>query len=108
MSTLLTIYLLQVVTAIREYLQTLETYQKCNHITDDDRRNLLQLQLRIGETEDLKNLFLLLLRHYNPNIQSKQYLQDLILTNHNCLLFLDNVAKSKGQPTSAVMEHLKQ
>lgn len=64
--------------------------------------------MKIYETQDLKNLFLLLLRQYDSNIQSKQYLQDLIITNHNYLLFLDNMAKIQEHPTESVMEHLKQ
>lgn len=41
-------------------------------------------------TEDLKCLFILLLRQFDPTIQSKQYLQDIIITNHLLLLFLEN------------------
>lgn len=78
------------------------------HLSGEEKANLLKLQIRISETEDLKCLFLLLLRHYNPEIQSKQYLQDLILTNHNYLLFLDNIAKVKQQPAVNVMDHLKE
>lgn len=77
------------------------------HLNAEEKSNLLKLQIRISETNDLKCLFLLLLRQYNPNIQSKQYLQDLILTNHNYLLFLDNIAKAKEQATT-VMDHLKE
>lgn len=86
----------------------METYKKMIHLSADEKASLLKLQIRISETEDLKCLFLLLLRQYNPEIQSKQYLQDLILTNHNYLLFLDNISKVKGQSTSNVMDHLKE
>lgn len=95
------------VTAIREFLQGVETYLKMIHLSDDDRNNLLKLQLHISETEDLRSLFVLLLRQYNPNLQSKQYLQDLILTNHNYLLFLDNTSKNMNKEFN-IMEHLKQ
>lgn len=78
------------------------------HLSSEEKASLLKLQIRISETEDLKCLFLLLLRQYNPAIQSKQYLQDLILTNHNYLLFLDNISKVKEQSTSNVMDHLKE
>lgn len=78
------------------------------HLSAEERSNLMKLQIRISETDDLKCLFLLLLRHYNPEIQSKQYLQDLILTNHNYLLFLDNISKVKEQSTSSVVDHLKE
>lgn len=86
----------------------METYQKLIHVSEEDRAQLQKLQMKIYETQDLKNLFLLLLRQYDPNIQSKQYLQDLIITNHNYLLFLDNMAKIQKHPTESVMEHLKQ
>lgn len=100
-------YKFQVVTAIREFLQGVETYQKMVHLSDNDRNNLAKLQSQVGNTEDLKMLFVLLLRQYNPNIQSRQYLQDLILTNHNCLLFLDNNSTIHGH-TFNMAEHLKQ
>lgn len=86
----------------------METYQKIIHLSAEEKANLVKLQIRISETEDLKCLFLLLLRQYNPDVQSKQYLQDLILTNHNYLLFLDNIAKVKEQSASHVMDHLKE
>ncbi|XP_044268612.1 protein timeless isoform X2 [Tribolium madens] len=95
-----------VVTAIREFLQAVETYQKMIHLSEEDRLALVQLQNQITEMEDLRSLFLLLLRQYNPNIQSRQYLQDLILTNHNYLLFLDSATKERR--SFNMMEHLKQ
>ncbi|RZC36304.1 timeless, partial [Asbolus verrucosus] len=96
----------QVVTAIREFLQAVETYQKMIHLSEDDRMALLKLQNQIMDMDDLRSLFLLLLRQYNPNIQSRQYLQDLILTNHNYLLFLDTATKARR--SFNIMEHLKQ
>ena len=96
----------QVVTAFREFLQAVEMYQKMIHLSDDDRMGLVKLQNQITDMDDLKSLFLLLLRQYNPTIQSRQYLQDLILTNHNYLLFLDSA--TKGRQSFNLMEHLKQ
>ncbi|XP_018567388.1 protein timeless isoform X2 [Anoplophora glabripennis] len=93
-----------VVTALREFLQGLKTYQKMIHLSDNDKEYLTKLEEQICKAEDLKMLFVLLLKQYNPNIQSKQYLQDLIITNHNFLLFLDN--KSKSQQNT-MTEHLK-
>lgn len=79
------------------------------HLNDDDRKTLRKLQLQISQTEDLRSLFVLLLRQYNPNMQSKQYLQDLILTNHNYLLFLDNTSKLlENVQEFNIMDHLKQ
>lgn len=94
------------VTAIREFLQAVETYQKMIHLSEDDRMTLANLQNHITDMDDLRSLFLLLLRQYNPNIQSRQYLQDLILTNHSYLLFLDSATKQRH--SFNIMEHLKQ
>ncbi|XP_017769876.1 PREDICTED: protein timeless [Nicrophorus vespilloides] len=93
-----------VVTAIREYLQAVETYQKSSHLTIEDHCALQKLQAQISQTGDLRHLFLLLLRQYKPSIQSRQYLQDLIVTNHIFLLFLDGIRDKDIN----IMEHLKQ
>lgn len=42
--------------------------------------------------EELRYLFLLLTRHFKPGVQSKQYLQDLITTNHVFLLLLEKIS----------------
>ncbi|XP_069692424.1 protein timeless isoform X2 [Periplaneta americana] len=98
-----------VVTAIREFIQAVDTYKKITHLTREDREHLLELQLQIGATEDLKCLFVLLIRQYNPSIQNKQYLQDLIVTNHILLLFLDNVTKlPEYKGNTNLLEHIKQ
>lgn len=99
-------YLFQVVTAIREFLQAIEAYQKMIHLCDSDKDHLAKLQYQIGKLSDLKMLFVLLIRQYNPNIQSRQYLQDLILTNHCFFLFLDNSYKTQEQHDN-MMDHLK-
>ncbi|KAJ8972331.1 hypothetical protein NQ317_007522, partial [Molorchus minor] len=96
-----------VVTAIREFLQGIETYQRMIHLSDNDREMLLKLQEHVCKLKDLKLLFVLLLRQFNPNIQSKQYLQDLILTNHNFLLFLDNASTNEHDRLN-IMDHLKE
>ncbi|XP_055541852.1 protein timeless isoform X2 [Wyeomyia smithii] len=80
-----------VVTAIREFLQALDTYKKSTHLTKDDKEKLKTLQLQISRTENLKGLFVLLLRCYNPSLQSRQYLQDLIVTNHFLILLVDGI-----------------
>lgn len=97
-----------VVTAIREFLQTIETYNKVTHLSEDDRLRLHQLQLQIGATSDLRCLFVLLLRRFNPRIHSKQYLQDLVVTNHILMLILDSAAKLEGGQTIGLSEHIAQ
>uniref|UniRef100_U5EZ31 Putative dna topoisomerase i-interacting protein n=1 Tax=Corethrella appendiculata TaxID=1370023 RepID=U5EZ31_9DIPT len=95
-----------VVTAIREFLQALETYNKSTHLSQEDKDHIKLLQLQIGSTEDLRCLFVLLLRCYNPNLQSRQYLQDLVVTNHILLLLLDGVIKPCDR--TKMMTHISQ
>ncbi|XP_055590048.1 protein timeless isoform X4 [Uranotaenia lowii] len=97
-----------VVTAIRELLQALDTYKKSAHLTKEDKDKLVLLQLQISSTEDLKCLFVLLLRCYNPSLQSRQYLQDLIVTNHMLLLLLDGVEEIPGSSSGDMLNHIKQ
>ncbi|XP_070496942.1 protein timeless isoform X3 [Chironomus tepperi] len=98
-----------VVTAIREFLQALEVYKRSNHLSAEDKDHILNLQTQICCTEDLRHLFVLLLRCYNPNLQSRQYLQDLIVTNHILLLLLDNVTKQSEKKCNVKMqEHIAQ
>ncbi|KAF5277705.1 hypothetical protein FQR65_LT03685 [Abscondita terminalis] len=96
-----------VVTAIRECLQTFETYEKVMHISDEDRNSLMTLQIQICEMKELRSLFLLLLRQYDPTFQNKQYLQDIIVTNHVYLLLLDKMLKNKAVDVD-IEEHLKE
>nr|WAM46967.1 protein timeless [Chrysoperla nipponensis] len=82
-----------VVTAIREFLQTLDIYQKIQRLSTYDKQYLKDLQIQLAKTEQFKLLFVLLIRKYNPKIQNLQYLQDLIVTNHILIMFLDNINK---------------
>lgn len=97
-----------VVTAIREFLQAIETYKKVTHLSDEDRERLRILQEQISSTEDLRNLFVLLLRRFNPSLHTKQYLQDLVVTNHILLLILDSVTKSNCNIHIKMIEHISQ
>lgn len=97
-----------VVTAIREFLQALDTYKKSTHLSKEDSENLTLLQLQISHTEDLKCLFVLLLRCYNPGVQSRQYLQDLIVTNHILMLLLDSVGETETGTAEDMLAHIKQ
>lgn len=96
-----------VVTAIRELIQAVDIYKKVSHLSQEDKDHLLQLQNTIICTEDLKCLFILLLRHFDPTIQSKQYLQDIIITNHILLIFLENCSNSQ-KPHTSMTEHIRQ
>lgn len=98
-----------VVTAIREFVQAIEVYKKIAHVCKEDQEALLKLQMKMCETEDLRCLLVLLLRHYDPKYHTKQYLQDLIVTNHILLMFLDSVMKLPDYSGSTYMlDHIKQ
>ncbi|KAL0849155.1 hypothetical protein ABMA28_013501 [Loxostege sticticalis] len=98
-----------VVTAIREIVQAIEVYKKFVHICKDDQDALVNLQIRMTETEELRSLLVLLLRHYNPKYHTKQYLQDLVVTNHILLTFLDNVMKlPEYNRATSMIDHIKQ
>ncbi|XP_067623333.1 protein timeless [Eurosta solidaginis] len=97
-----------VVTAIREFLQAIETYKKVTHLSEADRVHLRRLQSQISSTEDLRCLFVLLLRRFNPNLHTKQYLQDLVVTNHTLLLILDFVTQTEGDNSIRMAEHISQ
>ncbi|XP_061707871.1 protein timeless-like isoform X1 [Cydia pomonella] len=98
-----------VVTAIREFVQAIEVYQKIPHICAADKDALIKLQNKMCETNELRSLLVLLLRHYNPKYHSKQYLQDLVVTNHILLTFLDNAIRNPSYLGSTdIVEHIKQ
>ncbi|XP_055635789.1 protein timeless isoform X3 [Toxorhynchites rutilus septentrionalis] len=97
-----------VITAIRELLQAIDTYTKSTHLTKEDEQSLRLLQFQISSIDHLKCLFVLLLRCYNPALQSKQYLQDLIVTNHMLLLLLDSVREHTGASSEDLLAHIEQ
>lgn len=98
-----------VVTAIREFLETLNTYRNIGHLSSNDVEYIRLLQSQIIVMEDLKQLFILLIRNFNSSIQSKQYLQDLIVTNHILLLIPDSFEDAEDRQTkSKLKEHIQQ
>ncbi|XP_055915842.1 protein timeless isoform X3 [Eupeodes corollae] len=96
------------VTAIREFLQAIETYKRVTHLSEADRNHLHRLQIQISTSEDIRNLFVLLLRNFNPNLHTKQYLQDLIITNHMLLQILDGMTKSDANVNIKMIDHISQ
>ncbi|XP_063701363.1 protein timeless isoform X2 [Culicoides brevitarsis] len=105
-----------VITAIREFIYSLEVYNKSTHLTNEDKEYLKILRIKIANTSDLKNMFVLLLRLYVPTLHNRQYLQDLVTTNHQLLLLLDDVTKMPDykmgakdkQKDDKMLEHIKQ
>ncbi|XP_050529066.1 protein timeless isoform X2 [Daktulosphaira vitifoliae] len=92
-----------VVMAIKEVIKTIEYYRQSvvglSSIYEDFINNL-KIDLKnsgfnspdsISWAQDFKSLFALLIRHYDKDIQTIEYLQDLITTNHMVLIFFDNI-----------------
>ncbi|XP_031342819.1 protein timeless-like isoform X2 [Photinus pyralis] len=96
-----------VVTAIREFIQSLQKYDETKHLSNSDHARLLILQRQMIELEELRNFFLLLLRHYNFDHHSNAYLEDIIVTNHHYLLLLDKMSKTEGVKVK-IKDHLKE
>ncbi len=90
------------VTAIREYLQALETYSRLgtqssgNGPSQGCEERIALLRGYLPAIRDLRQLFLLQLRHYNPIIQSRRYLRDVITANHVLLLTLERAAQQSS------------
>jgi len=80
-----------VVTAIKEFLQAIATYKQSHYLTQGEKYKLDTLQHQISASGSLRQLLLLLLRSYNPLIQSLQYLGDLVMCNHMVLVNLEEV-----------------
>lgn len=105
------------VTAIREYLQALETYSRLgssqnaagNGSSQGYEERICQLRGYLPAIRDLRQLFLLQLRHFNPIIQSRRYLRDVITANHVLLLTLERAAQqSTYGPSFDLRDHLHQ
>lgn len=61
------------------------------------------------DTEEFRNMFLILIRHYKPGVQSKQYLQDLVVTNHIFLLLLERIStKRDAEGTFKMFDFIKE
>ena len=87
------------VRAIREFLQVLEMYSLAvgkpqqSEVVDSNKSQCFQegarkLHSYLLQMRDLRQVFLLLLRQYNPNFQDRQYVCDVITTNHILLVTL--------------------
>lgn len=89
-------------------------YNKCPsaHLSQEDKDYIKDLRLKIAYIQDLRSMFVLLIRCYNPLVHKQQYLQDLVITNHTLLILLDDVAKMsefRGFPkNSSMIDHIRQ
>ena len=99
-----------VVTALREFIQTVSSYNEINLRSFDDKMHIERLQLQSVYTKEIRQLLLLLLRKFNPQLQTLQYLADLIMCNHMLLLANENVSESERRvgPRFDLTQHMKQ
>ena len=105
------------VTAIREYLQALETYSRIgvppgtepSPQKSEEREKISRLRGCLPAMRDLRQLFLLQLRHFNPVIQSRRYLRDVITANHVLILTLERAAQQSAYGSNFdLRDHLNQ
>jgi len=94
-----------IVTAVREFLQAVNTYKKMNHLTPQDMEHIKNLQRQVCETEELRCLFVLLIRQFTPTVHSRQYLKDLVITNHLLLSFIES--NSLPDQKMSLQTHMK-
>ena len=84
-------------------------YASCSNnrsffFTEADKAQLNRIQIAVCSMRDLRQLFLLLIRHYNPAIQTRQYLNDVICANHVLLVLIENTDIG----TNIMTSHLQQ
>lgn len=104
-----------VVKAIGEYLQALAKYSEADSsqikglsLKGHQEKRISQLCHFLPAIRDLRQVFLLQLHHFNPMIQSRRYLHDVITTNHTLLLTLEKAAKQSGAMGFDMNQHLYQ
>ncbi|XP_060576649.1 protein timeless-like isoform X2 [Ruditapes philippinarum] len=76
------------VSALRELIKTL-TFHRERGLEADDLQYLEELQKTLANMKDLRQLFLWLVRIYEPGCHSILFLRDVIVTNHYFLLLLE-------------------
>lgn len=105
------------VKAILEYLRILEQHTRpSNHFEKHAHRRELQERVckqlcsYLPAARDIRQLFLLQLLQFNPDIQSRRYLCDVITANHLLLLILERVPHDEepGGVNFNLHQHLNQ
>jgi len=99
-----------VVTALREFIQTLDLYESIPSLTVSDKKKIRTLHLQACYTREIRQLILLLLRRYKPVVQPIQYLSDLVVSNHILLMKLEEVKGCEEYigPPFDMTEHVRQ
>lgn len=62
-----------------------------SEMDDGDREHLCHLHSALVRMREVKNFFVLMLRHYTPSALSLDHLRDIIITNHKFLLISERV-----------------
>jgi timeless protein len=102
------------VKAIREYLKTLERLSRRPNLNNSGftqigcENSIIQLDGYVPAIRDLRQLFLLQLRQFNPIVQCRSYLVDVISANHILLLTLERISSHQQQPSFDFNQHLTQ
>lgn len=97
-----------VVTAIHEFIKTLGIYEKFTHFSKENQLKLHEIQVAAWSIKELRQLFLLLIRRFNPAMQSRQYLCDVILGNHTLLVMIENIIGEEPNSNEKMSKHLSQ
>lgn len=103
----------QSVMAILEYLRVLEKHSRPSYESEKNslrrefqERVCKQLCSCLPAIPDIRQLFLLQLLQFNPDIQSRRYLCDVITANHLLLLILERVPHKPGGTSFNLHQHL--
>ena len=99
-----------VVTALREFINTLSSYNDINFLTEFDKNYLQTIDLQSSYIKGLRQLMNILIRSFNQDFQSLQYLSDLIVCNHMLLLKLEKCVSQVeySGPEFNLIEHMKE
>ena len=97
-----------VVTALREFFQTIASYREKN-LSLQEKKHIETLRLQSLYAKECRQLLVILLRRFNPQHQSLQYLTDLVICNHMLLVDLEMVSESEELqgPKFNLTEHMK-
>jgi len=83
-----------VVTALREFFQTIASYRE-KSLSFKEKKHIDTLRLQSLYSKECRHLLMILLRRYNPESQSVQYLTDLVVCNHMLLLDLEMISEAE-------------
>ncbi|RWS04784.1 protein timeless-like protein, partial [Dinothrombium tinctorium] len=80
-----------VVTSLRELIAVLDSYSSKNTVTREEKHIIAKTLATLAEMKDFRQLFLLLIRNFTPMYHNKQFLVEVITTNHKLLLLLESL-----------------